>query len=73
MYNKSNSFSLIIGIANLGDEIENLNLDVLKSNLDEFEQNIPGDFKLASTEGVNNKKEREIRNSYIIQILDNSK
>lgn len=72
-YNKSNSFSLIIGIANLGDEIDNLNLDELKSNLDQFEQNIPGDFKLASTEGVNNKKEREIRNSYIIQILDNSK
>lgn len=72
-YNKSNSFSLIIGIAKLGDEIDNLNLERLKAELEQFEQDIPGDFKLASTEGVNNKKEREIRNSYIVQILDNSK
>ncbi|EOG6894994.1 DUF262 domain-containing protein [Flavobacterium psychrophilum] len=72
-YNKSNSFSLIIGIAKLGDEIDNLNLEKLKFELEQFEQGIPGDFKLASTEGVNNKKEREIRNSYIVLILNNSK
>jgi hypothetical protein len=72
-YNKSNSFSLIIALAKLGDEINNLNLDKLKLNLEQFEQNIPGDFKLASTEGVNNKKERELRNLYVTQILENSK
>ncbi len=72
-FNKSNSFSLIIGLAKLGDEIENLNLVNLKSNLELFEQNIPGDFKLASTEGVNNKKERELRDTYLTQILNDSK
>lgn len=67
--NKSNSFSLIIAIAKLGTEMEKLNLEKLKNNLENFEQDIPGDFKLASTEGVNNKKERELRNTYITQIL----
>ena len=72
-YNKSNSFSLIIGISKLGVDGENLNLDLLKTNLEQFELEIPGDFKLASTEGVNNKKERETRDFYVTKILDNSK
>lgn len=72
-YNKSNSFSLIIGLAKLGDAIDDISIEKLKSNLEGFEQNIPDDFKLASTEGVNNKKEREIRNQYIVQILSESK
>lgn len=72
-FNKSNSFSLIIGIAKLGNEIDSINLEKLKYNLEKFEQDIPGDFKLASTEGVNNKKERELRNTYVVQILNNSR
>jgi predicted RNA-binding Zn ribbon-like protein len=72
-YNKSNSYSLIIALAKLGDEIDYLDIEKLKSNLEQFEQNIPVDFKLASTEGVNNKKERELRNTYVTQILDDSK
>lgn len=72
-YNKSNSFSLIIALTRLGEAIDNLNLDRLKKNLEYFEKNMPDDYKLASTEGVNNKKERELRNSYIVLILNNSK
>jgi hypothetical protein len=70
---KSNSFSLIVAIAKLGTEIDNLDFEALKTNLERFELNIPDDFKLASTEGVNNKKEREIRNRYVEQILNQSK
>jgi len=72
-YNKSNSFSLIIGLAKLGSDLDSLNLELLKTNLEHFETEIPEDFKLASTEGVNNKKEREIRNIYVTQILNKSK
>jgi len=72
-FNKSNSFSLIIGIAKLGGKIDNLDLSKLKENLEQFEKEIPADFKLASNEGVNNKKERELRNTYVTQILENSK
>lgn len=71
--NKSNSFSLIIGIAKLQEEIDKLDLELLKNKLEQFEQNIPNDYKLASTEGVNNKKERELRNYYILEILNASK
>jgi Protein of unknown function DUF262 len=72
-FNKSNSFSLIIALAKLKDKIDDLNLEKLKFNLEEFELELPGDFKLAATEGVNNKKEREIRNSYLLQIIEKSK
>jgi len=72
-FNKSNTFSLIVAIAKLGEDMDSINLERFKVNLDNFESSIPPDFKLASTEGVNNKKEREIRNSYVTQIIDNSK
>lgn len=71
-YNKSNSFSLIVAICKLGASMQNLNLSKLEYNLLLFESNIPQDFKLSSTEGVNNKKERELRNYYVTEILNNS-
>lgn len=71
-FNKSNSFSLIIALSKLENKIHELNLNLLKINLEEFESNIPSEFKLASTEGVNNKKEREIRNHFIQQIINKS-
>jgi hypothetical protein len=72
-FNKSNSFSLIIALAKLGEEIDNYDLEKLRYNLENFEKDIPVDFKLASTEGVNNKKERELRNTYVLQIIEKSK
>lgn len=69
---KSVFFSLIIAIANYRDYSTCIDPSKLKSNLLEFEKNIPQDFKMASTEGVNNKKEREIRNGHIIDILNAS-
>jgi hypothetical protein len=67
-HNKSNIFSLIVAIANQINEIE-FDIKKLKSELELFESDIPSDYKLASTEAVNNKRERDLRNSYIIQIL----
>lgn len=72
-FNKSNIFSLIIAISKIIENVDMFNLDTLKSNLEEFEINIPSDYKLASAEGVNNKRERELRNSYLLEILENSK
>lgn len=71
--NKSNSFSLIIALAKISDQLDNINSSKFKENLDNFEVNIPSDYKLAATEGVNNKKERELRNSYIIELIEQSK
>ena len=72
-FNKSNVFSLIIAIAKVIDRLDNYNLATLKNNLEAFENNIPADYKLASSEGVNNKRERELRNSYLIEIFAKSK
>lgn len=71
-YSKSNLFSLIIALANKKEVLDQINSTIFKSKLEEFEQNIHPDFKLATTEGVNNKKEREIRNKFIISMIDDS-
>lgn len=70
--NKANMFSLIIAIAN---NIEKLTPEVIasfKNKLEEFENNIPADYKLAASEAVNNTKERELRNSAIEQLINSS-
>ena len=59
---KSNFFSLMICLMERNADI---NLSETKNNLIEFEKNIPEDYLLASREGVNNKREREIRDGYI--------
>ena len=71
-HNKSNIFSLIISIANQVERIDKIDPDLLKTNLENFESNIPDDYKLASTEAVNNKKERELRNNYILKLIEAS-
>ena len=71
--NKSNSFSLIIALAKISEQLDNIDSSKFKENLDNFEINIPSDYKLAATEGVNNKKERELRNTYLIEIIEQSK
>ena len=72
-YNKSNIFSLTVALANKLEEFDNISIENLKENLDVFEQNIPGDYKLAATEAVNNKRERELRDRYINEIIDDSR
>ncbi len=71
-YSKSNFFSLFIAIANFNERITLIDLEVFKSNLEVFERNISPEFKLAATEGVNNKKERETRNRFVMDIINNS-
>lgn len=70
-HNKSNIFSLIVAIAKQINEVE-FDVQKLKSELELFESDIPSDYKLASAEAVNNKRERDLRNSYVVQILEKS-
>lgn len=72
-FNKSNIFSLIVAIAKEYENIETISIELLKQNLESFEQDIPADYKLAAKEGVNNKNERELRNRYLIEIINNSR
>jgi hypothetical protein len=69
-FNKSNIFSLIVAIAKEIENIETVDIEILRSNLENFEKNIPTDYKLAAKEGVNNKNERELRNKYLLEIMN---
>jgi hypothetical protein len=66
---KSNFFSLFIVMYNNFDKIENKE-NIFLSELMKFEKEIPDDYKLAATEAVNNKRERQLRNDYIQTIVN---
>lgn len=66
---KSNFFSLFIVTYNNYERINSSITDfVIK--LEEFENNLPEDYKLSATEAVNNRKERQLRNDYIQSLVD---
>jgi hypothetical protein len=69
-YNKANIFSLIIAFYNNLDKIMGIHEAIMKSMLENFENNIPDEYHLAAKEGVNNKRERLIRNCYIEQLIN---
>lgn len=72
-YNKSNIFSLIVTLAfavSAGLEIDSAKL---KAGLESFEKDLPDDYKLAATEAVNNKKQRQLREKYLIPIISAAK
>lgn len=68
-YSKSNFFSLFIVIYNNLDTVID-RFDLFRSHLEHFSMNVPEDYKMAATEAVNNKKERQIRNDYIVGLLN---
>lgn len=68
--NKANMFSLIIALFNEWDKVDAIQEKILKEKLKEFEENLPIEYSIAAKEGVNNKKERLIRNDYINTILN---
>jgi hypothetical protein len=72
-YNKANLYSLVVAIATLLRNGESVNVEALKVELDEFEASVPEDFKLAASEAVNGTKARQLRNTYIIGMLERAK
>lgn len=68
-HTKSNFFTLFIISYNNFEKINN-NLSEFIVKLENFENNIPEDYKLAATEAVNNRKERQLRNDFIQNIVD---
>lgn len=67
--NKANFFSLFVEMYFFVSKCGSLNIDATKENLIAFEQTQPDDFKLAGKEAVNNKQQRELRSSYVKQLL----
>ncbi|MCA4348409.1 DUF262 domain-containing protein, partial [Acinetobacter baumannii] len=59
--NKANFFSLFYALAKNINEGKNINIEKLKENLDIFYSNLPDEYKISATEGVNNLRERRTR------------
>jgi len=68
-YNKANAFSIITLFLKKSQEIAAIDEKILKSKLENFEQQIPPEYQLAAKEAVNNKSERLIRNKYLEELL----
>ena len=69
-YNKANSFSLIYSLFKNWEKINKIDSSSLKNSLENFEKDIPTDYALAAKEGVNNRKERTLRDTYLQEIID---
>lgn len=67
--NKSNIYSLTVAIAQTIRDGNNIDVERLKVELDQFEDDIPDEYKLAATEGVNSTRARQLRNGYISELI----
>lgn len=68
--NKANIFSIMIAFYNNYNRIIIMSEKEIKNELEKFEKNIPQEYYLSAKEGVNNKKERLVRNKYIEELID---
>jgi len=67
-YGKSNSFSLLVALDEVADEIVG-GPTAVRKRLQKFVEDLPDDYSLAAKEGVNNRKERNLRHKYIVGLL----
>jgi hypothetical protein len=67
--NKANAFSLFILLANTLRESEEIGVREIKNRLAILEGDIPPSYAISSKEGVNNRKERELRDKWLRSFL----
>jgi len=68
-FNKANMFTLFSFFIKNQQLLCEINQEFINNQLREFENNIPTDYQIAAKEGVNNKKERLIRNEAIANLF----
>jgi len=68
--NKANMFTLITTFYDNQDKIFAIPDEEIKNALEAFAENLPEDFRQASKEGVNNRKERRLRSKQVQKIID---
>ena len=68
--NKANLYSLVVAIATKIEAGKVVDVNQLREELEDFEDDLPADYKLAASEGVNSTSARQLRNRYVAQILD---
>jgi hypothetical protein len=69
-YGKSNAFTLLVTLGQFSGQLEALNFSALKSALLAFAEVPPADYALAAKEGVNNRKERLVRSTYVRSMVE---
>lgn len=67
--NKANVFSLLVMVAVLQNEGVELEKEKVLTKLQEFEAELPSDYKLAATEAVNGTRARVLRANYLRALL----
>ncbi len=71
--NKANIFSLTVSIAMFIRDGNSINVDILTRELEQFESDIPEDYRLAAAEAVNSTRARQLRNTYIFPMIQRAK
>jgi uncharacterized protein with ParB-like and HNH nuclease domain len=66
---KANLFSLLVALYNNVDALKGVKPPDVKITLENAAENLPEDYKLAAREAVNNRKERTVRDSFIVDLL----
>ena len=67
--NKANVFSLVVAVVVLQHEAIELNPERVSEALARFQTNLPDDYRLAATEGVNSTRARALRHGYLYDLL----
>lgn len=69
---RGNFFSLVLAFMLNEEFIENINIKLFEKNLHKFLENIPDIYVQSVRNSVMDKKQRELRNKYITEILSKS-
>ena len=67
--NKANVFSLLVTVSNLQSEGRGIEPSRVRLALNEFEKNLPPDYRLAAAEAVNGTKARQLRSQYLSALM----
>lgn len=67
--NKANVFTLLVVTNRLLSDGHDISPARVKVNLDAFEKNLPLEYRLAATEAVNSTRARQLRHTYIQDII----
>jgi len=70
--NKANVFSLLVSVATVQSEGLGIEPARVRHALDEFEKDLPADYRLAAAEAVNGTKARQLRSHYLTNLMRES-
>ncbi|NFC76909.1 DUF262 domain-containing protein [Clostridium botulinum] len=69
LLNRGNAFSLLLALALNYDYFDEINIEKLQEEINKFCSEIPKEFEFAARNSVMEKKQRELRNKYMQNIL----